>query len=141
MSNVRGGATVYLAEGRFLVHSENRTQSRVWITAPPYLELPVDASDAALGQMVRQALFASRDGVADPPANSDEAELVRPFLEAVGLTNVKAILRIPWVSISRDGWRVRVYATRGRQFTGEAAEAAIESDADIGKAVRGALRL
>ncbi|KKM79008.1 hypothetical protein LCGC14_1354210 [marine sediment metagenome] len=83
-------ATVYRKEKHLYFHASSSTTSGVWIAAPPFSMLPVDASLEEKGGAVEGALEGSREEVDHP---TDFRELITPLLS---LANVKS-----WATFSR----------------------------------------
>jgi len=98
------GASVYLREGLWLIHSQAETEAGFSISTPPYLAIPEHAANAALGRAVRQALDASESGV--PTPDPDDEGSSRQLLELVGVRG--------WRKFARTASLIGVHEERGR---------------------------
>jgi hypothetical protein len=59
-------ASIYRLKDRLLAHANVRTVSGFWVAAEPFLQLPLDADETAIGDAVCSLLSATMEPIPDP---------------------------------------------------------------------------
>ena len=81
---VRKVAHVDARDGEYLIYSFSQTIDRFWVANGWMLRLPQTATDAELGEAVRNAFDSSQQGVATPSPSSNPFDFA---LRALGLAS------------------------------------------------------
>ena len=89
--SILGSATIYERGNFIYVFAQNETTLGLWLGAPPYERLAIDASDDGLGGTVLAALARSERGVPHPARNSLDDD--RPLLRLAGVRSLLAFER------------------------------------------------
>jgi hypothetical protein len=147
-------ACAYKRTRLILIHASAKTVPGFLINSPPWITFSEDVRNAELGEAVRTALAAYREGVPAPDYGSaDWKALRRARCRAAGVNSERAYMtESAYVSLCAENGSLRLTPSRNGGTRGDAKgfhflpEFALRTQADpdsdaIGRAVREALDL
>lgn len=110
-------ASVYRLKDRVLAHANVRTETGLWIATEPFLQLPLDADEIAIGAAVHSLLQATTVPI---PDQVNWRSMAKRRLIAAGVRSERAFMsRAHLVEVVRSDTGYVIESTRNGGSTGD----------------------